>query len=163
MKNRHAAGKGMTLIEVLIATALIAVIVLGVAATVKMSETQATQTTSAIAEDRLVSGLRESILSNLEKFQVSRTPYFQAVTTAGGGSDLEWRDKLLNPSNDLPISWNEDEISYSGDAGCTKLCPGRAGFWIQQTATQNLMIVFVAASHPGLWQGRRVYRFLATY
>lgn len=167
-RGRKKGTAGMTLIEVIIASLVLAIVGTATIASVSQLFKAQRRVRDLTTEDRLVSGLVSSIRSNVGAYPVS--PYYADDTADCGNAPCI--DVLLN---DLPLGYSNTTLMQ---AGTCPGCAGRIGFAIQPVQNMpSLCRITVRLVNTQLYGGKygtysngqygtatfKEFRFLASY
>ena len=137
--------KGFSLIEVLVATAILSVLAVSMMSVLSLSASQQTGMVANVTEDKMVSDIVEQVTSNPDMYQ----KYF-APTSA----NLE---DALAPEQ-LPLAWSKD---FLGPATQCPACPGRVGYvFTPLQDLPGLYMVTIRYTNSSQFEGVKDYKIV---
>lgn len=150
--RRYTSGAsnaaGMTLLETLVASAILAIGVMISIQAVSYVQKQTTQIKSTRAKDNIVTTLVNQLRSDIDQYQITFTPMDPK--------------EALNALDDKPFSLAWDFAHLVPESLCTN-CPGRMAYMITPLSTANLRglyLVSIKLKHPEISQDVIKYQFL---
>ena len=155
MEKKIKDQSGVTFIEILITSAILSIMAIGLFSAVNYLQNASKKSVNMSNTDRMISGLLDNVRDNINLYQAN----FQDSESKDENMKLN-KEKYLNPDN-LPMAWAE--AVYTEVKNCPK-CPGRFGYIIQPfTGYRGMYLVTVRVKHPDLANGgAQDYEFVVT-
>jgi len=156
-KNKFSRNQGLTLIETVVAMAILGILSGALVSAIGQYNTQRDRIVTLGSRDVQIAGLVENIRSNLQFFQASYEDFSRSAS-------VQSIDVLMPNRQSLPLVWSSDG-AISNPEECPH-CEGRMGILIQPISNFSapLFVITLRVSHPEVSAGALVdYRFMAAF